>query len=360
MDLWDWIFDRREEYEAAGDATRSQLTYYWDRVYPLRERDPAQALALLGEGCHLAEELGERWWAMVLNHWRLQALMLFKRDYSQAVELAVRNSVAASKSENAAFPGRLGIYRDLVCAYNGVDHDGYADLILQTLHYLDGAIPPGPNTDRYVLYGNKRHFHNLCGDFAAVEAVFEQVMDLIHRDPERQRAAHHLTFNYSALCWMTHRKQDWHTLAEAAAAGEQAARVVGHQLELAEFLMWQAVLARRDGDELRARRLYSTAEGKMARLQMPPDRFYPDATALFHEVGGDLEKALEVRQRELVVNEKRGQLAYESETHIKRCTLWAKMGLLRTEHLDGARQAALKLRKPEKPLAQIDQVITSL
>jgi hypothetical protein len=359
MDLWDWIVERCEAYEAAGDEERLRLAQSWERAFPFRESDPDHAVALLSEGCRLAAELGEPWWVMVLNHWRLEALMHFKRDHREAVELAVRNSVAASKPENAAFPGRWSIYRDLICAYNGVDPEGYGEPIREALAYLEREVPPGPNEARYLLLGSKRHFHNLCGDYDTAEATALRAMDLIHGDPDRFQAAHYTVFNCSSLCWMAHRRGEWKKLAEAAAVGEEAARVVGHQMELCEFLMWQAALARRGGDERLARRLFTAAAAKMAGLQMPPEREYPDALALYHELGGELDKVLAVRDHELAAVASSGRLGYECETHLKRAALLAKIGRLRAADLDAARAAALKLRKPEKALDEIEQLTAS-
>jgi hypothetical protein len=355
MDIWDWILERRKEYTAAGDNDRLRLTTCWQRAFPFREKDPDQAVALMSEGVALAEELGERWWTMLLNHWRLSALIHFKKDYRQAIELAVRNSLAAAKPENTAFPARLSLYSDLIDVYLGVDAEGYADQIRATLAYLDKEIAQA-DEQRYMLLGSTRDFHMHLGDFAAAEATVMQAMDLVGRDPDRRQGIHHSVFNISALCWIAYQQQDFEKMADAAADGEQAARTVGHQMELCEFLAWQAVVARKQGDELRARRLQSTANTTMSRIQMPPNREYPDAMVLFHELGGDLDKALQVRDRELAANDNLGRLAYLCEVRVKRCTLLAKMGRLQAADVDAARQAAQKLRKPERWLAETEKL----
>ena len=360
MNFWEWLFACRAEYQRAGDEKRVQLTEYWERVFPFRETDPDQAVALLQEGCLLAEELGERWWIIVLNHWRVAALIHFKRDFRQAVELAVRNAVAVSKPENAAFPGRWAVYRELVSAYMGVDPVGFADVILEALAQLDREIPSGPHPDRYLILGSLRQFHQECGNFEAAEAAATQAMELSAGDPDSHHAQHFMVYNYSGLCWMAYRKEDWPKVATWARIGEEAARATGnHQLELCEFLAWQAVLARRDGDDLRARRLHMQVASKMSRLRSPPEREYPDALALFHELNGELDKALQVRDWEWATIENHGRLACECEILLKRAALLARMGRLQAEHLDAARRAALKLRKPEKPLAEIDRLATA-
>ncbi len=361
VDLWDWIYERRQEYQRAGDEERVRLTKYWECAHPFGETDPDRAVALLAEGRLLAAELGDRWWKIILDQWHLAALLHFKRDYRQAVELAVRNAVAVSRPENAAYPGRWHVYRDLAGAYIGVDPEGYAERIRETLAYIDREIPAETVEARYLTLGCLRQFHQEMGDFAAVEATVTQAQNLLDRDYERRESGEYsMIFHYSALCWVAARREDWRKLAEVAALGEEMARTYEKQMELCEFLAWQAVLARRDGEEARAQRLHTTAAAKRARLRMPSEREYPDATALFHELGGDLDKALQMREWELANIAGTGRLAYECEIHVKRAALLAKMGLLRTAHLDAARQAALILHKPEKALAEIDKLAVSL
>jgi hypothetical protein len=207
---------------------------------------------------------------------------------------------------------------------------------------------------------NLRGFHMECGDIDTAEAVVMRMQELADRDYERYRVVHYLTCNYSDLCAIAVRQEDWTKLADAAAEGENVARAAGLQMELCEFLTWQAVLARRAGDEPRARRLHATAASKIAGLRMPPQRDYPDAVVMFHELGGELDKALPVRDRELAVLADHGRFAYECEAHLKRAALRAKMGLLRREDLGAARQAALQLRKPQKAVAEIERLSSEL
>jgi hypothetical protein len=359
-EFWDWVYARQAEYHIAGDRERARLPLYWGQAFEFRETDPAHAEAILREGWHLAQSLGEPWWTMVLLHWRLQSLMHWLKDYREVVELAVRNSVAASKPENAAFPARWYVYLDLATAYRGVDPEGYAAPIREALAYLERDIPDVPLSERYLMLENLRGFHLECGDIAAAESVATWMQELADRDTDRHRVAHYLTCNYSDLCAIAVRQEDWNKLADAATEGENAARTAGLQMELCEFLTWQAVLARRAGDEPRARRLHATAAAKIAGLRMPPQREYPDAVALFHELGGELDKALPVRDRELAVLADHGRFAYECEAHLKRAALRAKMGLLRREDLDAARQVACKLRKPERALTEIERLLAAL
>ena len=181
-------------------------------------------------------------------------------------------------------------------------------------------------------------------------------MALAAGDSRQRRAVHFSVFNFSALCWIAHQEGDWRGVAESAEAGEECARIVGHQMELCEFLAWQAAVARQQKDEFRARRLYMNATSLMNRLHMPPDREYPDAVAAFHELAGDTDKALQLRNWELVRIEDMGRISYECEVHLQRCALLKQRGELQAEDLEAARLAAAKLRKPEKTLGAIEKL----
>ena len=97
--LSDWIVERQQAYHAAGDEQRYFLADGWNRAFKFRETDPDQAIQLFYEARQLAEQLEEPWWIMTADHWRLAAMMHFKKDYRQVVELAVQNVVMAAKSE---------------------------------------------------------------------------------------------------------------------------------------------------------------------------------------------------------------------------------------------------------------------
>ena len=51
------------------------------------------------------------------------------------------------------------------------DPEGYAGPIRQALAYLEAELPPGPNDDRYVMLGEKRHFFMGMDRFEEARAV---------------------------------------------------------------------------------------------------------------------------------------------------------------------------------------------
>jgi hypothetical protein len=355
MSHFDW-FDRFEiEALQAGDPERIRLARLHHQAYDQREADPDRALALIAEGRRLAERLRQPWWALYYDHYRVHALLHFKQDYRAVLDLAVRNTLEVRKPEYAEFPRRLLIHDDLVSAYIGIDPVGNAGPIREALAYLDGEVPPD-GEDRYMLLGACRQFALDLGDLDEAEVAAQRSLALADADLERGRARHFQVFTYAGLAEIAWRRGDLSALGEAAAAGEEVVRQVGHKVELAGFLMWQALLARHAGEEGRAGRLYRQSAGRITRVRMPPDSAWFDAESAFHELGGELGRALLVRDRELDLIGGRGRLAYECRCHVKRCRLRARLGCLSAEHLDAARAAAGRLRQPAAPLAELERI----
>jgi hypothetical protein len=319
-----------------------------------QDTDPDRAVSILREGCLLAEEVGDRWLTIALYHWLLAVVMGCRRDYRQVIELAIRNTLAVSKPENAAFPDRWVIYLQLAEAYLGIDPEGHAELIRETLMRLDRDTPAGAVDQRCGILNSLCRFHLELGEFEDAKAAIHRIEEMNAFGVDEECRTFTLVFLYAALCWMAYKQGDWKQLSAAAELGEGAARAMDLEYELSDFFAWQAVLARLDGDEQRAARLLSTAAAKLSRRQIPPEREYPDAMAFYHELGDDLGRALEVRDWELACVKDTGRFAYECEVHLKRAALLAKMSRLRLSDLETAREAALKLQRPEKALTEID------
>jgi hypothetical protein len=94
----------------------------------------------------------------------------------------------------------------------------------------------------------------------------------------------------------------------------------------------------------------------MSRLGKKPSEDYFHALAAYHEMRGNSAEALRVRDAEWQTIADRGRLAYECEVLIERCRLLARMGQLEPTHREAARQAAGKLRRPERYLVDIDAI----
>ena len=356
MTFDEWVVDFVKRARADDDDERLRMLRFETEGYSLRETDPDRALALFEEGRRLALALNEPWWAMFYEHSRTAALIHFRRDYSNVLEMAVRAALEVRKPLYDQFPLRTSVFDDLIAAYLGIDPSGYAGEIRQAIASVEGILPDGPDGARYLLLARRRLLAIELNQFDDAFAVTEQELALADADPDKSRSRHFSVFIYDTRCEIAHRRGDWEALDQAAAAGEEVARQVGHQLELSEILLWQALSARRSGDEEKARRLYRTAAAKLGRLKMPPKKGGYDALAGYHEMAGDLAAALSVRDQELRTVLGKGRLAYETRCRIVRCGLLARLGRPLDEELKAGREAAARLRNPAPELEKLEHV----
>lgn len=355
MSAWDWFLDYEYDAWQQNDRERQQLAGYHHRAYELRETNPDRALDLIAQGAALARERQESWWQLFYDHYRVHALLHFKQDYRDVLDLAVRNTLEVRKPGFADFPRRLLIHHDLISAYSGIDPEGYAQPIREALDWLDAETPP-TGEDRYMLLGGKREFALELNDLATAEEMVQESLRVADMETERTLAQHFSVFTYSAQADLAWRRKDFVTLAEAARCGEELARLVGHKVELAEFLMWQGFLARKAGDEQQASRLQRQASQQLARVQMPPLASYFNALCAYHELAGQLDQAIQARQQELETLRDRGRHVREARCRLEICKLLAKQGTTLDGEEGAARTAFHQLRHPEPYLEELESI----
>jgi hypothetical protein len=381
MSIWDWFNRCCDDFQQARDRERLRMLAYHHEGFAYQETDPERAVALFTQGRNLAERLGEPWWVLFYDVWRVQAIIAYMKDFRNVLDLAVGTALEMRKPAFAGHPWRFAIFNHLLRIYTEIDPRGHAPAIRDALHYLDQEIPAGPSEDRYVMLGRRRKFAMALGNLrrrgpaseerslrreqggvaahAADEAMEVSLahLALAEGDDNAHRVGWYTVDVTCDLCTLHYRRGDLETTAEFAARAETLARAQRHcQEELAEAGLWLAVLARHAGDEEAARRHLITATSRAKRLASCASREFFDALERFHDLGGDLERALAVRDRQWQAVSGKGRLVYEWEIQAKRCALLARLGRLRAEDLEAARAAARKLRDSETYLAEIDRI----
>jgi hypothetical protein len=355
MSVWDWIVEFNNKAEADGDRDRLRLLQIYENAAKFAKTDPDVMLGLLAEGKALARQLDEPWWVLFFDHWRLQALLHFKYDYREVMDIAVQATLEARKPQYAELPQRVCLHEDLIYAYVGTDPEGHAEPIGQALDYMQQHV--GPDLDcRYCVQGCCTQFALQRGRLDEAQAAALKMLDMTGEERSPATADHYALDAYADLCAIAFQAGDWDALKEWAAAGEETARRRDKQLELAKFLAWRALLERRDGNEPAARRLIRAATARASRLKAVPGESYYDALAAYHEQGGETGAALTVRDQELKAIAGKGRHTHEARCRLKRCRLLAQMGLPLADDLRAAREVALKLRHPEKYVEEIDRL----
>jgi hypothetical protein len=355
MNVWDWVHEFECAARLRGDGKRLRLSQLHREAYQHRHSDPDRMLALFDEGRRLAAALGESWWVLFFDHWRVETLIYYKDDYRQLLDWAVACTLELRKPANEGHPLRFAIWCNLIASYLCVDPRGYASAIEEALTYLMNEVP-AEGEERYLLLARRHWFAWEMGrvDDARRLALAELV--LADTDPSRHTAWHHEVDTFKTLCRIAFRKGDWDDLHAYAVAGEERARLLDYKFELALFLLWQALWSRREGQTEQAKRLCRQATTRMARLGKTPDDSFFDALCAYHELAGEAPAALRARDRELAGIVGRGQLAGECDCRLKRCRLLVRLGQPLDGEADAARAAIARLRQPSWYLAELDRI----
>ncbi len=355
MSVWDWIEEFAAEADANDDEERRRLWETQMRAFGHGKENPDLMLAALDEGRALAQRLGESWWVLHFDHWRLQALLHYKLDYREVLDVAVRATLEARKPAYSQLPQRICLHEDLIYAYLGIDPLGNADAIRSALEYMRSEVTDDLDC-RYCVQNCRTEFALLRNALDEAEESARLTLAMADEDVHRSTAEHHGAYAHCDLCEVAHRREDWDALRESATEGEALARRTDEHLKVAEFLLWQALLARREGDEELGRRRLRHALSRSRSVRALPGTGYYNILCAYHEMGGELEKALEVRDVELRRLLGKGRLHDECRCRVKRCGLLARMGRPLDEELTAARESARRLRDPAPHLDELDRI----
>ena len=368
---WRWVLEFAERMAQLGDQRRRRLAFMAQQALDARETDPPEALRLYNEGRAEAERLRERWWVLFFDWLRLQIIIGEMDDYATGREIVVWAVDEARKPLYNRFPQRICLYEDLLRIRLGSDPLGYAGVIEEGIASMAQVVPErSPCRDCLQTLRTRLAVALGRWDEARVGLLTSLNDDRSRYQMPPQSERHWVAQTFSAeksraaeltqLCLVAWHTQEYDDLRAWAAQGEAAARLVGQQAWLAEFQVWQALLARRDGSEPLAQRLCASAVLEAKRSARMPDDAYFTALCAFYEQGGDLQRACQARGYQLQLLRGKGQTVVEVHAHLERCRLRARLGHSLATALPAARLAALALLDPAPALEQLDQIARGL
>src|SRR5205823_998324 len=134
--------------------------------------------------------------------WRVIALLGYKHDFRNVLDLAAHCALEVRKPQYAGHPWRFAAYNNLVAAYVGIDPEGHAEQIRQALAYLDAELPPEPNDDRYVMLGEKRQFLMATERLEEARAVAMTHLCLLDSDDDPSNVGWYSVSVNADLCWL--------------------------------------------------------------------------------------------------------------------------------------------------------------
>ncbi len=349
-DEWDEHNRSVSAWQAAGDAARLALPDLYEAGFGCHETDPDRSLALFTRGRDEAARLGESWWVLFFESWRLTALTAYAMDFARALPVAAELMPRFEAPAARRHPWRVGVLINVVYTHAQVDPAGFRADIKRGFAGLDADIPAGPVSHRFVLNLRRTFFLRQLDLWAEADDLALRTLALA----DGADASNRLWFGawiLLELCGIadTRGERD-RVLGHAAHMAEVSARhpQLGRTRAAAAF--WQAVGEQLRGDERAARRAYLTGVGDAGRLDRK-DTIFADPLARYHELAGDLAAALEVRDRELTDAERTGRHHRACQVHAERLRLLARSGGVSPDAVAAARRAAEKLHDPDRFLA---------
>jgi hypothetical protein len=356
MNIWDWVADYQKKAQADGDKQRLRLTEIFPAAWPHRETAPERMLQMFREGRWLAQQLDEPWWMLFFDYWQVGTLMYWMRDFRDVNDLAISAMLKARSLAFAGCPLNVAIHRDLTNYYLAVDALGYEERIRELINFIEREFAI-EGEDRYLLLGDKCTLAQELEHWDEAENFALHELSLVDGDDPRNNPVHHAIFTYTWLCWIAYQRQSWNELSQWARVGEDRSHKAGYGEQEAEFLAWQALLARRERDEEGAQRLKRRASSRISRLRLAWSPCYWFALSAFHKVGGELERSLRVWQRAMGSIAGHGRLALECDYRLEQCRVLAKLGRLGDDDVAAASASAARLLKPAIALGKLERIL---
>lgn len=346
--MWTWAFATAETAVARNDRQRIAMIRLLLAGGEQMEGDFDLGLDALARGRELAERLGEHWWVILFNHWRLQ-LLLKKGEYPAARELVMYLVTETRKPRYEGLGLRVCIQEDLIRLCVETDPHGYEQQVSHALTFMARKVTPGTYC-YHCLFSSRVDFAKETERWDEAAQGLEYLLNLDADEP-RSLAVH-----YTSLCRLAYERRDWDALRDWSTTGERIAQQVRRADCLAEYHAWQALLACRAGDAAAGDRLAQAAVASAAKSSGKPHRDFYDALCAYYETAGAPERALDARFEHLRHLSGNGRLAHELHTREEIIRLLMAQDKPAKNQIITARKVAQSLIDPAPALARLDQL----
>ena len=383
MNIWQWLYESIERHRAQGDDSRLEFYHLHRHAMKVDDENPEAAFAALEQGRARAHALGDGWWTLFFEHWKLQNLLNKQRDYGRARDLAARVAIEARKPAYAALPQRVCLQEDLITSFVGIDARGHAHIIEEALDYMEREAPR--EAECYLcLQGLRRDFLFDIGREA-------EALELGRRDLaqcERADRKHHLFESLLAQCeiemeapWPAEQLVDAQTLTEDSRVvqvregyvGAEEFRARAREVEAlarraqeiaremkkrdfdAEIYMWLGhtgfLLQRDDAGEN-----FKRAIDEFFRHQRLPCEYFFRTWMMTYWRQGSPEQALKLVENETNWIAGHGQIAREARLARQTCNFKLALETLEASDIASAREKIARLGAPEFETKRLDEL----
>lgn len=348
-DIWSWIdnYYRDALFEANQQKMRLATLHYdaWRQF----EHNPDAALAMLDEGLLLADSLSEPWWQIYYTYWRTEAYVFYIGDLNKGLDNAVRTAVEVRKPIYERFPALGRVYRVLLDSYVFRDPIGYEDKINETIHTMEHDIPLDLDT-RCLLQARRAQMANILENYKDAEQKALVYLNM------SEHSAFRMMHAYEILCDLAYRREDYERALEYAFEMDEQSRLARKKSGTVVSYEVRATISRIQNNEDDARKFYRQKLAHEASLGTKRGSFSYDLMCRFHELGGESDKAWQLRERQLEEIVGKGFYHGEAWVRITRCRLLGRMGKSLEDELKSTYAAIENLLKPETFLKKIKRI----
>lgn len=344
MSNWNWLQDFNDRAWENRDFARLQLFDHLFYGESVSHELPDEKYDAFERGRLHAVHLGEKWWEMVFEFWKIQTLLYKKQDPHAALKLAAKCVVETRKPLYDSFPQKAVIHLDMVACYIRIDPIGYRPQIEAALAEVEQECGPDSEDSRYFSQVKTRFLWAIESP-KALEASWRYL-----QMAEEDDSDHHLVFALTYLCGTLYefdKQQALVLLKELSQRGIEVAKSENRDRLETNFWMWNAVARRVDkqGEPaenlIGARKLYDFAWRQNLKLAKPQNAIFGAAKA-YHEVAGELLEALRICQ--YAIRSIHGHdLDFETASW-----RWRKIELIREMRRDSSREEKRLRRLAQK------------
>jgi hypothetical protein len=347
---WEWFHNFGERATRVQDEARMKLYHLYGRASRDHQRYPQQAVALYREGVARAADLKEPWIEMFYEWWVASITIFELYLYEEGLDLAMKLVTKASRDAYLDFPFRAPVFLLLISVYFKLDGLSYIEEMKAMLETIETQMALDRDSHLRV-FGYRADFWRLMGDQEkALETTSLYIEMSVNND-------FRLTDGYETLCGLTYlQHRDQKALEYAHLTLDHALKSNRRSL-ISHAYWWQACLLFLSGDPQEAERLFRLGLGEVRQLERPKNISLWDGACRYYETIGAYDRALLFWDEQVqLMNPKTQSQRDHFEIFLRRCFVLRAMGRLTEADIEQTRQAAQRMRKPEKYLVLVDEL----
>jgi len=349
MSIWSWFDSERALALQNNDQTKLKFVSQMESA--LQERNAqhfAQARTLFQQGIDLAKEANNTCWELVFLKELCEMLFYEEDNLKEALKRIVHMNAIAHDARYEHCPGRPRMFFMLADIYYERDPFENKEQIHNLLDYLDKNVSLDSDTAATV-----RH---LRAELLYHEEHYEESTRLILNYMSRVSGGQRVRDAYRLLRKIAYAQGNL-PLAYSYAQNMQK-YALNSRMDMADSKLWQAVLAKRLGNDREARQKFAQGMEEYRRYNIPRWLEPFDAEAEYIELENQPEVALGVRNTQVEAFTEYGSLWYLSHAHLQRLRLMGRLGISLEPELATVRSVFADMDAPQWYHQQLQRIET--